>query len=59
MQSVHMFASGGDMVGTELKGIKIVTSRYSINLDKTVKHFKPGLSYDLEVKKPVTMKRVY
>lgn len=47
----HMFASGGDMVETELNGIKIVTSPYSINLDKTVKHFKPGLSYDLEVKK--------
>lgn len=45
-----MFA-GADMVEAELDGIKILTSPYSINLDKTIKYFKPGLPFDLEVKK--------
>lgn len=38
------------MVKAELSGIKILTSPYSISLDKTIKFFKPGFSFDLEVK---------
>lgn len=44
-----MIASGGDMVEAELGGIRILTSPYTINLDKAFKHFKPGLPFDLEV----------
>lgn len=46
-----MFSSGGDMVETEFNDIKIVKSPYTINLDKANKNFKPGIPYDLEVKK--------
>lgn len=46
-----MFASGADMVEVELNDIKILTSPYFISLGKTIKYFKPGLPYDLEVKR--------
>lgn len=45
------FALGADMVEAELNGIRILTSPYFINLDKTIKYFKPGMPFDLEVKR--------
>ncbi|XP_072240559.1 complement C3-like [Leuresthes tenuis] len=41
--------SGGEMVESELRGIKIVSSPYKITFKKTAKYFKPGMSFDLMV----------
>nr|XP_046263075.1 complement C3-like [Scatophagus argus] len=41
--------SGGEMVEAELRGIKIVTSPYTIHFKKTPKYFKPGMSFDAVV----------
>lgn len=38
------------MVEAELRNIQIVTSPYTINLKKTPKYFKPGMSFDVTVK---------
>lgn len=51
---VGMFASvstGGEMVETELRNIQIVTSPYSIQFRKTPKYFKPGMSFDVAVRR--------
>lgn len=45
-----MFAPGGDMAEAQLNDIKILTTPYSISLEKTMNYFKPGLPFDLEVK---------
>ncbi|KAM9769655.1 complement C3-like [Menidia menidia] len=37
--------SGGEMVESEYKGIKIVTSPYIINFKKTAKYFQPGMAF--------------
>lgn len=37
------------MVEAELKGIKIVTSPYSVSFKKTPKYFKPGMPFDVMV----------
>ncbi|XP_072240560.1 complement C3-like [Leuresthes tenuis] len=41
--------SGSEMVEAELRGIKIVTSPYSITFKRTPKYFKPGMSFDVAV----------
>ncbi|XP_041838071.1 complement C3-like [Melanotaenia boesemani] len=41
--------SGGEMGEAELRGIKIVTSPYTITFTKTPKYFKPGMSFDVMV----------
>lgn len=41
---------GSEMVVAELRTIKIVTSPYTINFQKTPKYFKPGMSLDVTVK---------
>ncbi|XP_073327884.1 complement C3-like isoform X4 [Pagrus major] len=41
--------SGGEMVEAELRGIKIVTSPYTIHFKKTPKYFKPGMAFDVVV----------
>ncbi|XP_041838070.1 complement C3-like [Melanotaenia boesemani] len=41
--------SGGEMVEGELRGIKIVTSPYTISFKRTPKFFKPGMSFDVLV----------
>ncbi|KAG7223749.1 hypothetical protein INR49_026431 [Caranx melampygus] len=41
--------NGGEMVDAELRDIQIVTSLYTINLKKTPKYFKPGMSFDVTV----------
>ncbi|KAM9769654.1 complement C3-like [Menidia menidia] len=41
--------SGGEMVETELRSIKIVTSPYTITFKRTSKYFKPGMSFDVAV----------
>uniref|UniRef100_A0A3Q1IWP6 Uncharacterized protein n=1 Tax=Anabas testudineus TaxID=64144 RepID=A0A3Q1IWP6_ANATE len=41
--------SGGEMVETELRGIQIVTSPYTIHFRKTRKYFIPGISFDVAV----------
>lgn len=46
----HLFELGADMVEAELNGIRILTSPYTISLEKTIKYFKPGMPFDLEVK---------
>ncbi|XP_075320392.1 complement C3-like [Odontesthes bonariensis] len=38
---------GSEMVESEMKGIQIVTSPYSIHFTKTPKYFKPGMSFDV------------
>lgn len=51
---VGMFASvstGGEMVETELRNIQIVTSPYTIHFRKTPKYFKPGMSFDVAVRR--------
>uniref|UniRef100_A0A671YFA6 NTR domain-containing protein n=1 Tax=Sparus aurata TaxID=8175 RepID=A0A671YFA6_SPAAU len=37
--------SGSEMVEAESRGIKIVTSPYTIHLRKTARHFKPGMPF--------------
>ncbi|XP_015229127.1 PREDICTED: complement C3-like [Cyprinodon variegatus] len=39
--------SGGEMVESELRGIKIVKSPYTIHFKRTPKYFKPGMSFDV------------
>ena len=46
---------GSEMVEAELRGIKIVTSPYSITFKRTPKYFKPGMSFDVAVKYQVTL----
>ncbi|XP_015822501.1 complement C3 [Nothobranchius furzeri] len=41
--------SGGELVETELRGIKIVKSPYTITFKKTPKYFKPGMSFNVMV----------
>ncbi|KAL0966314.1 hypothetical protein UPYG_G00293770 [Umbra pygmaea] len=41
--------SGSDIVTSELKGIKVVTSPYEIYFTKSSKYFKPGLPFNLYV----------
>ncbi|XP_059191662.1 complement C3-like [Centropristis striata] len=41
--------SGSEMVEAELRGIKIVTSPYTINFKKTPKYFTPGIYFDVAV----------
>ncbi|KAM4584160.1 complement C3-like [Odontesthes bonariensis] len=41
--------SGSEMVEAELRGIKIVTSPYTITFKRTPKYFKPGMSFDIAV----------
>jgi len=50
-----MSQTGGEMVESELRGIKIVTSPYSITFKRTPKYFKPGMSFDVAVKYQVTL----
>lgn len=40
---------GSEMVDAELRGIKIVTSPYTLLLKRTPNYFKPGLSFDVTV----------
>ncbi|XP_061686215.1 complement C3-like [Syngnathoides biaculeatus] len=49
-----MTLSGSEMVESELRGIQIVSSPYTIQFKKTPKYFKPGMSFDvtLEVVNP-------
>lgn len=45
------------MVGAEFRGIKIVTSPYTLNFKRSPKYFKPGMSFDVTVNtlhKPLT-----
>ncbi|XP_077381637.1 complement C3-like [Festucalex cinctus] len=42
--------SGSEMVEAELRGIKIVTSPYTIQFTKTPKYYKPGMSFDVTLK---------
>uniref|UniRef100_A0A671XRH2 NTR domain-containing protein n=1 Tax=Sparus aurata TaxID=8175 RepID=A0A671XRH2_SPAAU len=45
--------SGGEMVESELRGIQIVTSPYTINFKKTPKYFKPNMPFNvMEVVNP-------
>lgn len=44
-------SSGGEMVETELRNIQIVTSPYTIHFRKTPKYFKPGMSFDVAVRR--------
>lgn len=49
-----MFAfvsTGGEMVETELRNIQIVTSPYTIHFRRTPKYFKPGMSFDVAVRR--------
>uniref|UniRef100_A0A671XKJ9 Anaphylatoxin-like domain-containing protein n=1 Tax=Sparus aurata TaxID=8175 RepID=A0A671XKJ9_SPAAU len=39
--------SGGEMVESELRGIQIVTSPYTINFKKTPKYFKPNMPFNV------------
>ncbi|XP_053199940.1 complement C3-like [Scomber japonicus] len=41
--------SGSEMVAAELRGIKIVTSPYTITFKKTPKYFKPGMTFHMAV----------
>uniref|UniRef100_A0A671YF81 NTR domain-containing protein n=1 Tax=Sparus aurata TaxID=8175 RepID=A0A671YF81_SPAAU len=41
--------SGSEMVEAESRGIKIVTSPYTIHLRKTARHFKPGMPFTVVV----------
>ncbi|CAJ1053161.1 Hypothetical predicted protein [Xyrichtys novacula] len=41
--------NGGEMVETELNGIKIVRSPYTINFKRTPKYYKPGLYLDVMI----------
>ncbi|XP_062296918.1 complement C3-like [Scomber scombrus] len=41
--------SGSEMVAAELRGIKIVTSPYTITFKKTPKYFKPGMTFNMAV----------
>ncbi|KAM9363158.1 complement C3-like [Symphorus nematophorus] len=41
--------SGGEMVEAELRGIKVVTSPYTIHFKKTPKYFKPGMPFAIVV----------
>eukprot|EP00066_Takifugu_rubripes_P021351 XP_011610617.1 PREDICTED: complement C3-like isoform X1 [Takifugu rubripes] len=41
--------SGSEMVGAEFRGIKIVTSPYTLSFKRTPKYFKPGMSFDVMV----------
>ncbi|CAG06013.1 unnamed protein product, partial [Tetraodon nigroviridis] len=41
--------SGSEMVEAELRGIKIVTSPYTLSFKRTPKYFKPGMSFDVMV----------
>ncbi|XP_076583459.1 complement C3-like [Chaetodon auriga] len=41
--------SGSEMVEAELRGIKIVTSPYTILFKRTSRYFKPGMSFDVAV----------
>ncbi|XP_035993186.1 complement C3 [Fundulus heteroclitus] len=41
--------SGSEMVEAEIRGIKIVTSPYTITFTRTPKFFKPGMSFDVAV----------
>uniref|UniRef100_A0A665VW98 Complement C3-like n=1 Tax=Echeneis naucrates TaxID=173247 RepID=A0A665VW98_ECHNA len=41
--------NGAEMVEAEMKGIKIVTSPYTIHFKRTPKFFKPGMSFDIMV----------
>ncbi|XP_077371756.1 complement C3-like [Festucalex cinctus] len=45
-----MTLSGSEMVEAELRGIRIVTSPYTIQLEKTPKYFKPGMIFDVMLK---------
>ncbi|XP_029942166.1 complement C3-like [Salarias fasciatus] len=40
---------GTEMVEAEVRGIRIVTSPYTIHFKKTPRYFKPGMSFDLTV----------
>ncbi|XP_059191683.1 complement C3-like [Centropristis striata] len=40
---------GGEMVEAQYKGIKIVTSPYTIRFTKTPKYFKQGMAFDIAV----------
>nr|XP_046263009.1 complement C3-like [Scatophagus argus] len=44
-----MTESGSEIVEAELRGIKIVTSPYTIHFKRTPKYFKPGMSFDVAV----------
>ncbi|XP_056311798.1 complement C3-like isoform X2 [Danio aesculapii] len=41
--------SGSEMVETERRGIRIVTSPYSIHFKKTAQFFKPGMPFDVSI----------
>ncbi|XP_026216242.1 complement C3-like [Anabas testudineus] len=41
--------SGSEMVESELRGIQIVTSPYTISFKRTPKYFKPRMSFDVVV----------
>lgn len=42
-------SAGSEMVEAELRGIKIVTSPYTLHFKRTPKYFKPGMPFDLMV----------
>ncbi|NP_571317.1 complement C3a.1 precursor [Danio rerio] len=41
--------SGSEMVEAERRGIRIVTSPYTINFKKTAQFFKPGMPFDVSI----------
>uniref|UniRef100_A0A665VZJ5 Complement C3-like n=1 Tax=Echeneis naucrates TaxID=173247 RepID=A0A665VZJ5_ECHNA len=47
--SVSADRRSAEMVEAEMKGIKIVTSPYTIHFKRTPKFFKPGMSFDIMV----------
>ena len=47
---VFVCFTGSEMVAAELRGIKIVTSPYTITFKKTPKYFKPGMTFHMAVK---------
>uniref|UniRef100_A0A4W2GUT5 Complement C3-like n=1 Tax=Bos indicus x Bos taurus TaxID=30522 RepID=A0A4W2GUT5_BOBOX len=47
--NVTVFSSGGEMVQTEISGVKIVRSPYNIKFIKTPQYFKPGMPFSFRV----------
>uniref|UniRef100_A0A7N6F8K9 NTR domain-containing protein n=1 Tax=Anabas testudineus TaxID=64144 RepID=A0A7N6F8K9_ANATE len=47
--AVSVLTDTGEMVETELRGIQIVTSPYTIYFRRTPNYFKPGMSFDVVV----------
>ncbi|XP_070230821.1 complement C3 [Bos mutus] len=47
--NITVFSSGGEMVQTEISGVKIVRSPYNIKFIKTPQYFKPGMPFSFRI----------